>query len=166
MFEKEITFDRFIRGLMTVAGIGLLIFVINLLSPVLLPFFIAWLLAYMIYPTVKFFQYKLHFKNRILCIAISLLLIVSCLIGFFYLVIPPVVGEFMKLRVLVAGFIRETGDSAITRNLELFFQEYIDQNSILQLLQKNNIMEALQVAINQLWALVSQTSSTLWIPTW
>lgn len=157
MFEKEITFDRFIRGLMTVAGIGLLIFVINLLSPVLLPFFIAWLLAYMIYPTVKFFQYKLHFKNRILCIAISLLLIVSCLIGFFYLVIPPVVGEFMKLRVLVAGFIRETGDSAITRNLELFFQEYIDQNSILQLLQKNNIMEALQVAINQLWALVSQT---------
>ena len=59
MFEKEITFDRFIRGLMVVAGLGLAIYIINLLSAVLLPFFIAWFLAYMIYPTVKFFQYKL-----------------------------------------------------------------------------------------------------------
>ena len=51
MFEKEITFDRFIRGLMVVAGLGLAIYIINLLSAVLLPFFIAWFLAYMIYPT-------------------------------------------------------------------------------------------------------------------
>ena len=64
MFEKEITFDRFIRGLMVVAGLGLAIYIINLLSAVLLPFFIAWFLAYMIYPTVKFFQYKLHLHNR------------------------------------------------------------------------------------------------------
>lgn len=47
MFEKEITFDRFIRGLMVVAGLGLAIYIINLLSAVLLPFFIAWFLAYM-----------------------------------------------------------------------------------------------------------------------
>ena len=46
MFEKEITFDRFIRGLMVVAGLGLAIYIINLLSAVLLPFFIAWFLAY------------------------------------------------------------------------------------------------------------------------
>lgn len=39
MFEKEITFDRFIRGLMVVAGLGLAIYIINLLSAVLLPFF-------------------------------------------------------------------------------------------------------------------------------
>lgn len=67
MFEKEITFDRFIRGLMVVAGLGLAIYVLNLLKAVLLPFFVAWFLAYMIYPTIKFFQYKLHFHNRILC---------------------------------------------------------------------------------------------------
>ena len=45
MFEKEITFDRFIRGLMVVAGLGLAIYNINLLSAVLLPFFIACFLA-------------------------------------------------------------------------------------------------------------------------
>mgnify|MGYP001782103076 CR=1 FL=1 len=56
MFEKEITFDRFIRGLMVVAGLGLAIYVLNLLKAVLLPFFVAWFLAYMIYPTIKFFN--------------------------------------------------------------------------------------------------------------
>lgn len=157
MFEKEITFDRFIRGLMTVVGIGLLIFITNLLSPVLLPFFIAWLLAYMIYPSVKFFQYKLRLKNRILCIVLSLLMILAALTGFFYLVIPPAIGEFMRFRILIADFIRETGESTISRNIELFLQQYIDHNSILHLLQKNDIMEALRVGINQLWTLVSQT---------
>ena len=69
MFEKEITFDRFIRGLMVVAGLGLAIYVLNLLKAVLLPFFVAWFLAYMIYPTIKFFQYKLHNLRgkRVLC---------------------------------------------------------------------------------------------------
>lgn len=33
------------------------------LSGVLLPFFIAWLIAYMVYPLVKFFQYKLQIKK-------------------------------------------------------------------------------------------------------
>ena len=157
MFEKEITFDRFIRGLMVVAGLGLSIYVLNLLSTVLLPFFIAWFLAYMIYPTVKFFQYKLHLHNRILCIAITLLLILAAIAGFFWLIIPPAIAEFVRFRDLIADFIKETGNSTITRSIEIFFQQNIDQNAFIRLLHENNVMEALKVAINQLWSLVSQT---------
>ena len=47
MFEKEITFDRFIRGLLVVIGAIASVWLINRLSDVLLPFFLAWLLAYM-----------------------------------------------------------------------------------------------------------------------
>ena len=46
--KQEITFDKFIRW----AGIGLLVVVIlllvNYLGNVLLPFFVAWLLAYLL----------------------------------------------------------------------------------------------------------------------
>lgn len=157
MFEKEITFDRFIRGLMVVAGLGLAIYIINLLSAVLLPFFIAWFLAYMIYPTVKFFQYKLHLHNRILCIAITLLLILAAIAGFFWLIIPPAIAEFVRFRDLIADFIKETGNSTIARNIEIFFQQNIDQNAFIRLLHENSVMEALKVAINQLWSLVAQT---------
>ena len=49
---KEITFDKFVRW----AGIIILIlgilYVTNYLSSVLLPFFIAWFFAYLLYPVV------------------------------------------------------------------------------------------------------------------
>ncbi len=51
MFEHNITFDRFIFGLVVFIGILVLI---NRLSDVLLPFFIACLIAYLIYPLVSF----------------------------------------------------------------------------------------------------------------
>lgn len=157
MLEKEITFDRFIRGLIGVSGLILTLIILNRLSTVLLPFFIAWLFAYMIYPIIKFFQYKLRLRSRILCIIIVLLLLAAVVAGAFYLIIPPTVNEFMKFRTLATEFIRESGNSNMAKSVESFLQQYIDQNTILHLLQEKNVVEALQVAINQLWSLVSQT---------
>ena len=60
---KKITFDSFIRSvtlILVVVAIGLLV---NRLSAVLLPFFIAWLLAYMLYPLVRFLQYRCRLRN-------------------------------------------------------------------------------------------------------
>ena len=68
LFDKPFTFDRVIRivfGILVISGI---IYLIALLRNALLPFLIAWLLAYMMQPFVKFFQYKLCFKSRILSI--------------------------------------------------------------------------------------------------
>lgn len=53
---KEITFDKFIRW----AGVTLIVLAVlymtNYLSSVLLPFFIAWFFAYLLYPVVKFIE--------------------------------------------------------------------------------------------------------------
>ena len=57
---KEITFDKFVRW----AGIIILIlgilYVTNYLSSVLLPFFIAWFFAYLLYPVVMFIENKMQ----------------------------------------------------------------------------------------------------------
>ena len=61
---KEITFDKFIRW----AGVTLIVLAVlymtNYLSSVLLPFFIAWFFAYLLYPVVKFIENKLHIRIR------------------------------------------------------------------------------------------------------
>ena len=71
--RKEITFDRFIR----IAGIVLLVIAIlltvNYLGSVLLPFFVAWLMAYLLHPFVKFVQNKLHVPTRALSIIVTLI---------------------------------------------------------------------------------------------
>ena len=73
MERKKITFDSFIRGvILGVIIIGILL-LLKRLSSVLLPFFIAWLIAYLVYPLVTFFQYKLKLRNRIVSIFCALL---------------------------------------------------------------------------------------------
>ena len=111
--NKEITFDGFVRGLMVVAGVGAAFFVVRYLSEVLLPFFMAWLLAYLIYPMVTFFQYRCHLHFRILSIIVSLLVTAAVVAGLCALVIPPTLNEFASLRGEISHTIQEFGDSSI-----------------------------------------------------
>ena len=89
MLNQRITFDLFIRGLIVVAIIVLSIFMVGRLSTVLIPFFVAWLLAYMLYPLVCFLQYKARLRSRILSIVAALLVVFSVITGLLVLVIPP-----------------------------------------------------------------------------
>ena len=74
MKEKTITLDRLVRWV----GIGLLIIaiivLIDYLSSVLLPFFIAWFFAYLLYPIVKFVERRMHLP-RALSIILTLILV-------------------------------------------------------------------------------------------
>ena len=70
MFDssKPFTFDRVIRILIGITVVVFLFLLLKKLSDALLPFLIAWLLAYLIHPIVNLFQYKLKLKSRILSI--------------------------------------------------------------------------------------------------
>lgn len=105
---KEITFDKFVRFL----GIGLLVlavfFLVNYLSSVLIPFFVAWLLAYLLYPVVKFVENKLHVRIRALSIIITLVFVGSVISLIIYLIIPPMIDQFQKLYVILTHWVHET----------------------------------------------------------
>ena len=60
MERKKITFDSFIRGIIVVLIMVAILMLFNRLSSVLLPFFVAWVIAYLVYPLVTFFQYRLR----------------------------------------------------------------------------------------------------------
>ena len=65
----------------------------RVLRNALLPFLIAWLLAYMMQPFVKFFQYKVKLKSRllsILAVLVSTLMVIS-LVG--VVIVPSVTQE-------------------------------------------------------------------------
>ena len=54
--RKEITFDQLIRWVGTGLLILAILLLVNYLSNVLLPFFIAWFMAYLLYPVVQCLQ--------------------------------------------------------------------------------------------------------------
>ena len=101
MERKKITFDSFIRGSIGCVLVVGILMLVERLSGVLLPFFIAWLIAYMVYPLVKFFQYKLRLKSRIISIFCSLFLITVIGVTLFYLLVPPMISEIGRMNDLL-----------------------------------------------------------------
>lgn len=159
MFEKEITFDRFIRGLLAVIGAIALVWLINRLSDVLLPFFLAWLLAYMMYPMVCFLQYRLRLHSRILSIAVAVLLILGVFVGFMLLALPPTLSELARLSKPISEFFATVlGQADISKEINTFVNQYLTEgNSVLTLVQQSSFMQAAEVLLMQAWKLIAGT---------
>ncbi len=156
--EKKITFDSFIRDVTIVlllVGIGLFV---KRLSSVLLPFAIAWLLAYMLYPLVRFLQYRCRLRNRVVSIVVALVLVLSALTGMLWLIVPPLIDEGAKLSGYVSPIAQQyLGESRITESLSRYVERFVNENTIVSLIQQDNVRDAIQTGIAQLWNLVTQT---------
>lgn len=152
MPEKKITFDSFIRSvtlILLIIGIGLLI---NRLSSVLLPFFIAWLLAYMLYPLVCFLQYRCRLRNRVVSIVAALLIVVGTITGLMFLIVPPIIEEATKLSEYITPIAQQyLGESGIADSVDRFVKHLVNENNIVKLIQEKNVMDALQTGLAQAW---------------
>lgn len=160
MLEKEITFDKFIRILGVVLITGGVLYMLNYLSNVLLPFFIAWLLAYLLYPIVKFVQYKLHVPTRALSIIVTLLFVLAILTGVFYLIVPPMLEQFEKLGDVASQYIRQSTNGESFQSL---VQQWLHQNreAIEQVFKRKDVTDAIKSAMPKLFSVLGQTASVI-----
>ena len=163
MEKKKITFDSFIRGTLGFLLVIGALMLVERLSGVLLPFFIAWLIAYLIYPLVKFFQYKLRLRSRIASIFCALLTLTAIGVGAFYLIVPPMLTEFSKVNDLFVTYFTNglSADHNIPQSLSRFIRENVDIEALNRLLSEENILNAVQSTVPKLWALLSQSVSVL-----
>lgn len=161
--NKEITFDRFIRGLIAIAGCVVAYLLVNRLSGALLPFLIAWLFCYLMYPVVKFFQNRVGLKHRLLSIAVVLLLFMALIVGVCFLVIPPVVQEFATLKEFVVNYITSGGNNtSIPDVVNEFVHEHIDMAAVESYFSADRIGELIKGALPKIWSVVSQSFSLVW----
>lgn len=146
--NKEISVGRFLRILLILITVGVAYFVLDSLSGVLLPFFVAWLIAYLMYPLVTFFQYKLRFKYRMLSIVAALLLVLLCIVTVIMLILPSMLAEMSNFKdTAVAFFSAQIKNPTIPPVLLEYVREYGNEQGIVQLLQSDNV----QGIIGELW---------------
>ena len=162
MERKKITFDSFIRGaILGVIIIGVLL-LLKRLSSVLLPFFIAWLIAYLTYPLVTFFQYKLRLKSRIISVFCALFSLSLVGAAIFYLLVPPMIEESGKVKdLLVQYFSNSTYNNNVPQTLSEFLHENVDAQFITDLFNKGNLLDAIKDAVPRLWSLLSDSISLI-----
>ena len=162
LFNKPFTFDRVMRIVFGVAVICGLVYLVTLLRNALLPFLIAWLLAYMMQPFVKFFQYKLGLRSRILSIVallISLALVVTLLV---VMVVPSIAAEADKTIELLRTHDPGEGHIPFIPQAWLDYMETnVDFTQLMEYLNKENLLKAVKQIAPQVWSLLSNTFSVL-----
>lgn len=157
---KEITFDKFIRWTGIVLIIGAVLFATNYLSSVLLPFFIAWFFAYLLYPVVKFIENKLHVKVRALSIIIAMLLAIGVIGGVIWMIIPPMIDQFDKLGDVLTKWLHQTTH---TNNLTALIKDWIQENQgqIENFMKSKDFSDAIKSAMPKVFSVVGQTANII-----
>lgn len=162
MERKKITFDSFIRAVILGAIIIGILMLLKRLSGVLLPFFLAWLIAYLIYPLVSFFQHKLRLKNRIISIFCALFTLSVIGSVAFYLLVPPMIQEFLRVKDLLIEYFSTTHTASnVPTTLSEFIRQNIDLHILEQMFSQENILDALKVTVPKLWSLISESINLL-----
>lgn len=154
--QKKITFDSFIRGVLSGAVVIAILYLLKRLSGVLLPFFMAWLIAYLTYPMVTFYQHKLRMKNRVVSIVAVMLTLLIVIAGAGCFFIPPMIEECVRLKHLIeVYFIEGNGGASIPKTITQFLRENIDPIWLKETLNAENVMTAFQKLVPQMWNLIS-----------
>lgn len=156
--QKEITFDKLVRWVGTFILIAAVFYLVNYLSGVLLPFFIAWLFAYLLYPVVKFIENKAKVRFRPLSILITLTLVLIVIGLIIYLIIPPMIEQFQKLYVILNQWVHtSTHSNNITEWVSTWIVDH--QKQIELFFTSPDFTNALKAAAPKLFNFVGQTAS-------
>lgn len=158
MKQNEVSLGRFLRIVLIVMAIALSYIVLDSLSGVLLPFAIAWLLAYFINPLVNFIQNRLCFKYRVPSIVTALLLIFLVIYLMALLILPSMYEELYSLRHLTVSFLNENiKNSSIPAPVIEFFKELSNRQGLGEFLQQAGDSSLLSLCVERLQILLLGT---------
>lgn len=161
--DEKITFDRFVRGLLLVIGVVGLYYLLDALSGVLLPFFVAWLLAYMMYPLIIFLEQKCRIRYRLLSIMVAIVVVFGVLAALIVFTVPPAVQQMVRLSDDLLHYASTyLSGTDIPEQIEFFLHQNFDRNTIVQFFRQDEVVDAIQAAATQAWEFLSGTMSIVW----
>lgn len=130
---ENITLNKALKWIFVFVVFSVLVGVLNLLSDVLIPFAIAFLLAYLINPFVCFVEKKIKSRG----FAVFAVLCFLCVVGFacFYFIVPMILSEIGRLLTLIDSIISNSDlhkqvSNYIPQDFLLNIKEYMAQKDI------------------------------------
>ena len=157
-FSKPFNLDRTVRLFLLLAGFISILLLLNYLTPVLIPFFVAWLLAYLLYPIVSFFKRKLRIKNHNLAVILVLLTIFTLIALAITLLTPLFVAEVVKVKDLIIQYSSQNQNyGIIPQKWEIILQNIIIQTELLEIFNKESLAQLIKDFFPHAWTLLSNS---------
>ena len=136
--------DRIMRLIIGIVIAVLLILLVRALSDVLLPFFVACFVAYLLQPVVEFNRRVLHTKGRAIASIVTLLEVLAVISALVYLFLPSVIREIDMLGAIITDI--SNGRRAVPpycRQIIAFVERYANPSEINATLRSMHIDQLL-----------------------
>lgn len=139
--NKPYTFDRVTRIIIVISVCVGSIIILQYLSPVLIPFAIAGLLAYLINPLVVLIKSKI--KYNVLAVALAILLVISVFSLIGWIVLPIILKQFISMGQLLSQLIinsnlAKQAAERLPENIWKITKEFLSESNAVTLFQTEN----------------------------
>ena len=161
-FRQEITFDRFIRGTLFVALLALFVAGINWLSAVLLPFFAAWAIAWILAPVVNFLYVRCYIRPRFLAVILTLIGTTAIAVGALWLIVPPFLDGILHIKDALLRYLQNDSGHVVLPNwMQNLLQEWLDALQLEHKLKQGNVLQMLRTSLPHVWNVVQSTANVV-----
>ncbi len=162
MPRRPYTFDRVVRIIFSLCGLLAVLYLLNLLSDVLLPFFVACLIAYILEPSVEFNKRIFRCKRRFFPVVLTLLESIFLVGILCWIFIPYLIEECTEM----GKIIREYASSQIqipyiSKEIHDFIRNNVDFDKISRLLSREQWWELIKNSLNQTWSFIGSSLSLI-----
>ena len=162
LFRQEITFDRFIRGVLFVALLALFVAGLNWLSAVLLPFFAAWAIAWVLAPVVQFLHDRCYIRPRSVAVVLTLILAIAIAVGALWLIIPPFIEGVLHIKDALLRYLQNgEQNTQLPEWLQHLLQQWIGSLQLEEMLQQNNLLQMVRTSLPHVWNVVQSTANVV-----
>lgn len=154
---RPFTLDRVVRLVITVATVVAAVWLLHLLRNVLLPFFVACLIAYMMEPLVQRNRRLLRLKGRVVAIFVTLSEAGLFVGAVLYFLLPVVVDEMHRMAAIFKAYAASSGDNVgyFPEGVGEFIRSHIDFRELSELLTVKDLTSIAESVATTLWGIIS-----------
>lgn len=159
---RPYTFDRTVRIVFSVFTLIAVVYLLDVLKGVLLPFLVACLIAYLLEPVVKFNMKVFHIRSRI--VAVMMTLVEACiLLGVLCVIfVPYILSETSHMAEMVKRYAtQQINIPYISESIHTFIRQNVDFETVTRYLSTEEWKSLLKSTLSSSWSFVSSSLSVL-----
>lgn len=157
MIERQpYTFDRVIRILFGAAFAVGLFYLIYILRGALLPFLVAWIVAYMLNPLVEYNKRVFKLKGRVVAIALAFFEVLVTVSLLCVLFLPSIIDEVVHMRELLNRYVYESSSIPfLPQAVHDFISKNVDFTELSGLLSREQWLSIIEESFSGAWGFIT-----------
>lgn len=160
--EKKYDFDRVVRMVLTIAAAVMGVLLVDYLAPVLWPFLLGFVLAYMLDPVVRWIQRVTGLKKRIIPVIITLLMVIAVIFLISWFLMPYIIDEVSGMAEMLTKYAKSSFKIPyVPAAVHDFLRHNIDVNHVSSMLSRDQWMKLLNGVASGTWSVLGQTMNII-----